>query len=153
MGPANRFIRWLTERYRLIRVGMAKTEIRWLRGMDAVLAKLESQIDPMETLLRQSRKVSSIAISHPPELSSSLVERRFKRFVRRRVAKCLRGVWLSLLLLPLTALMTLFPGPNVFFGWNAFRLVSNYLAREAGKRILRGECTIELNPQATLASS
>ncbi len=149
LGSGSRFFRWLGRRYSSIRQSMASTKKSWLKAVDGAIGRLESQIEPMETLLMQSRKADSIALAHPPEINSSLVARRFRRRVRRSLRKCSRGILINVLLLPVTAAMTPLPGPNVFFGWNAFRLISHYLAREGGKRILRGECPIEASPMST----
>jgi hypothetical protein len=56
----------------------------------------------------------------------------------------LRWLLVNIMLLPVSSIMMLLPGPNVFFGWNAFRLISHHLAREGGKRVLNGQCNLEL---------
>ncbi len=146
-GARSRFLRWLAHRYRSIRRDMSSTNRGWLKALDATLGRLESRIDPIETLLMQSRKAGSIFLSHPQGIRSPLVERRFRRAVRRGLRRSSRGILLNLLLLPFTAAMTLLPGPNVFFGWNAYRLISHYLAREGGRRIVGGDCVIGAAPE------
>ncbi|MBI4468294.1 MAG: hypothetical protein HY650_03120 [Acidobacteria bacterium] len=147
----NRFLRWLVNRYTKIRQGMASTDQRWLKGVDAALARLESRVEPMETLLMQSRKAAVVSIHHPAGITPSLVERRFRRLIRRGVRKSKRGILINLAVLPFCLVMSLFPGPNIFLGWSAYRLFSHYLAREGGKRILSGQCPIETVPDKSLA--
>jgi len=110
------------------------------------LKYLESRIDSAERMMMQMRKRKLIEIVYPASLKDQLVRRRFIRFVRRRTRHHTRWLAINVLLLPLTAIMTPIPGPNIFFGWNAFRVISHYLAREGGKSVLRGNCQLVLIP-------
>lgn len=149
-SSASRFLRWVSRRYQSVRQSLARTNRKWLKALDAGLGRLESQIDPMESLLKQARQVDAITLHHSAQIPSPLVERRFRRAVRRTLRTCSRGILFNMLLLPVTGLMTFVPGPNVFFGWNAFRLISHYLAREGGRRIMKGKCVVLAVPDAAL---
>ncbi|MCS6818026.1 MAG: mitochondrial K+-H+ exchange-related family protein [Blastocatellia bacterium] len=114
---------------------------RWLR-------RLEARIDPNESLLRHMRTAAEIVLLYPASLSATLVQRRFLRFLRRQSRAHTRGIVLNALLLPVTAALAVLPGPNVFFAWNAYRLIAHLLARQGARRILRGACPVRLHSVA-----
>lgn len=117
-----------------------------LLKMKLAIKRLESGIDPSEGMLKRMRRTKKVELVHPARFREQLVKRRFFRFLRRRTMYHTRWLLINLLLLPVSSLMMILPGPNVFFGWNAFRLISHHLAREGGKRVLSERCPLDLVP-------
>jgi hypothetical protein len=137
-----RLWRWLSAEYQRVRRVIETSErLAWGRRL---LERLEARRDPSEPLLRQMRTAPEIVLLHPEGLSASLVRRRFLRFLRRRARAHTRGIALNVVLLPVTAAMAILPGPNVFFAWNAYRLITHILARQGARRVLRGECPLRM---------
>ncbi len=141
-----RFGRRLGAEYHHMRRAIEETErLRWIRNL---IRWLEARSDPSEPLLRGLRGASEVDLYYPASLSAALVRRRFLRFLRRRYRAHTRGIVINLVLLPVTAALAILPGPNVFFGWNAYRLIAHYLARQGARRVMRGECPMRLHPVA-----
>ena len=135
----------LLAEYHHARGAIETTErMAWIR---ALLRKLEARVDPSESLLRRMRTAAEIVLLHPDSLSAPLVRRRFFRFLRRRARAHARGVVLNALLLPVTAAMAILPGPNVFFAWNAYRLIAHLLAWRGARRVLRQECPVHVHAE------
>lgn len=136
----------LARKYEQIRTALDQASSPVSRSLRHVLARLEAHIPPEETLLKQMRKAPVIDILYPVTMKEAVVRRRFLRFLRRRVHYHTRWLMINFLLLPLTGLMMVVPGPNIFFGWNAYRVISHHLARQGGCRVLRGEVPLSLIP-------
>ncbi|GBC77020.1 hypothetical protein HRbin08_00488 [bacterium HR08] len=141
-GIAGRLWPRLLAEYHRARRAIEMTErMAWMR---ALLRKLEARVDPSESLLRRMRTAAEIVLLHPESLSAPLVRRRFFRFLRRRARAHARGAVLNALLLPVTAAMAILPGPNVFFAWNAYRLIAHLLAWRGARRVLRQDCPVHV---------
>lgn len=136
----------LARKYEQIRASLDQASSPTSRSLRRILAQLEAHIPPEEMLLKQMRKAPAIDILYPATLKEPVVRRRFLRFLRRRIHYHTRWLMINFLLLPLTGLMMVLPGPNVFFGWNAYRVISHHLARQGGCRVLRGEVPLSLIP-------
>jgi hypothetical protein len=136
----------LARTYEQIRASLDQASSSTGRSLRRVLTQLEAHIPPEEMLLKQMRKAPAIDILYPTTLKEPVVRRRFLRFLRRRVHYHTRWLIINFLLLPLTGLMMVLPGPNVFFGWNAYRVISHHLARQGGCRVLRGEVPLSFIP-------
>jgi hypothetical protein len=142
-GLIGRLWQRLLAEYHHARRAIETTErMAWIR---VLLRKLEARVDPSESLLRRMRTAAEIVLLHPDSLSAPLVRRRFFRFLRRRARAHARGVVLNALLLPVTAAMAILPGPNVFFAWNAYRLIAHLLAWRGARRVLRQECPVHVH--------
>ncbi|MCS6911971.1 MAG: hypothetical protein RMK29_01280 [Myxococcales bacterium] len=107
--------------------------IGWMVRLVAWLARNQ---DPAEPLLRR------LAAADLEEVCCPVGQQRrawrlLKVFLCRKRALHRRGLLLNLLLLPLSALLTVVPGPNVVFFWNAYRLVGHALALRGIRRTLR----------------
>jgi hypothetical protein len=136
----------LLARYHAARQRIEAAErMRWIREG---LRRLEARSDPSESFMRRMRTASEVVLLYPESLSAALVRRRFLRFLRRRSRAHARGMVLTALLLPVTAAMAILPGPNIFFAWNAYRLIAHALARQGARRVLRGECALRLQAVA-----
>jgi hypothetical protein len=145
-APGTEFKRGLFRRlelaYETTRRAIDQTDRGLLLKLGQVVRYLESKIDPEESLMKRLRKAESLEVVYPARFKESLVRRRFAKFIRRRGRHHWRGFIMNFFLLPVTGAMMLLPGPNVFFGWNAFRLISHYLAREGVRRVQSGQCQL-----------
>lgn len=116
--------------------------IGWMLRLVAWLARNQ---DPAEPLLRR------LATADLEEVCCPMSQQRRARrllglFLRRKRALHRKGLLLNLLLLPLSTLLTIVPGPNVVFFWNAYRLVGHALALRGIRRTLRRMKQIRVLP-------
>ncbi len=137
---------WLARISREVRASLDHRAGPVGRILRRILARLQAHISPEETMLKQMRKETAVDVIYSETLKEDVVRRRFLRFLRRRVRSHTRWLVINFLLLPLTGVMMILPGPNVFFGWNAFRVISHHLARQGGLRVLRGEVSLSFIP-------
>lgn len=144
--PNHRFLKKLEVAYERARRAIDQAEGGLWLWLKALIHYLESRIDPAETLMKQLRHADVVEVVYPAAHPEKWVRRHFRRFIRQRVHHHRRWLVINFLLLPLTGVMMVLPGPNVFFGWNAFRLISHYLAWEGGQRVRRGLCEIRFLP-------
>lgn len=150
LEPRHRFLRRLKSAYEATRGAIDRAHGGLLLPVQRLIRYLESKIDPHETLLIEVRKAQAVEIVYPPPLGEKRVRRFFRRFINCQVRYHGRWMIINFLLLPLTGALTVLPGPNVFFGWNAFRLVCHYLAYDGGRRVQRGQCQVRFVPDQTL---
>jgi hypothetical protein len=148
--PKHWFLRKLEEVYETTRRAIEHADNRIVLRLRQVIRYLESRIDPNESLMKRLRKAEVVEIIYPAPFKESLVRRRFLRFIRRQSRHHQRWMIINFLLLPVTGAMMLLPGPNVFFGWNAFRLISHYLAREGGQRVKAERCQLRFVPKSAV---
>ncbi|MCS6803904.1 MAG: hypothetical protein RMM98_03320 [Acidobacteriota bacterium] len=148
--PRHRFLRKLESVYENSMQALEHADRGLLLYLKKLIRYLESHISPDESLMKQLRKADLVEIRHPPQAQEKWVRRMFRRFINKQVRYHRQWLVINLLVLPLTGAMVVIPGPNVFFGWNAFRLISHYLACEGGKRVQSGQCEIQVKPQSVL---
>jgi hypothetical protein len=151
--PKHWFLKKLEAAYAAARSAVQNADRGLLRLLGRLIQYLESNIGPEEAVMKQLRKADIVEVVYPPRLQEKWVRRHFRRFIRRRLHYHGRWLAITFLLLPVTGAMMVLPGPNVFFGWNAFRLVSHYLAREGGQRVQRGLCDVRFVPAPDLVSA
>jgi len=147
------FLRKLEGAYQTTLRAIESAESGLMLWLKKLIQYLESKIGLEEAVMKQLRKADVVEVVHPPQYQEKWVRRHFRRFTRRQLHYHQRWLVINFLLLPLTGAMMVLPGPNVFFGWNAFRLISHYLAREGGKRVQRGLCQIRFVPDQSLIST
>ncbi|RMG53285.1 MAG: hypothetical protein D6723_07360 [Acidobacteria bacterium] len=150
LEPQRWFLRKLKSTYEATRRAIDRADGGLLLPVQHLIRYLESKIDPHESLLIQLRKAQVVEIIYPPSLGEKRVRRFFRRFINCQVRYHGRWMIVDFFLLPLTGAMAILPGPNVFFGWNAFRLICHYLAYDGGRRVQRGLCRIRFVPDQTL---
>jgi hypothetical protein len=148
--PKHRFLRKLESIYESSMQALDNADRGVLLHIKKLIRYLESHIGAEEPLMKQLRKADVVEIVYPPQSQEKWIRRMFRRFIRKQLRYHERWLVINFLVLPLTGVMMVIPGPNVFFGWNAFRLISHYLAREGGKRVQSGQCEIQLEPQSVI---
>ncbi len=107
---------------------------RFWRGIRRVWLWLEQWTHPAEGLLRALAHADTVEIIHDGELDDDTVRAHWMNWLDARLAVHQRGVWVNTALLPLTLLLGLLPGPNIFVAWNAIRLYVHWQARRGGRR-------------------
>lgn len=105
----------------------------WLRQ---ALHWLRARTDPHEPLLLRLRTAKIADIRYPDSAGARRAHRVLRWFLRAQLGRLRLGIVLNLLLLPLTAVLTLVPGPNVFLFWNGYRLVIHVLCARGARRAL-----------------
>jgi hypothetical protein len=136
--PKHRFLVRLEAAYESAMRAMEGAERGLLLWIKKLIGYLSSKIDADEALMKALHKADIVEVLYPAMCKEKWVRRLFRRFIRRQTRHHRRWLIVNLLLLPVTGAMMIVPGPNVFFGWNAYRFISHYLAHEGGKRVRRG---------------
>jgi hypothetical protein len=143
-------LHWVAHRAASVRKSIDDADSGVKLRIKNTLERLNSRVDPTEPFLRRLRSAETLEIVHPENVSSRFVQRKLRVLLMRKTINHRRGVVVNGLLLPLSMAATLLPGPNVFFFWNAYRLVSHWLARQGGQRILHGEVNVVYTPSGEL---
>ncbi len=151
--PKPRLLRKLESAYESAQQAIEAADHGILLLIKKIIRYLESKIDPGESVMKELRKADFVEVIYPPTLQEKWVRRMFRRFVRKQLHYHRRWLVFNSFLLPLTGAMMVIPGPNVFFGWNAFRLVSHYLAQDGGRRVQQGLCQARFVPDQDLVGS
>jgi len=81
----------------------------------------------------------NLEVIYPSKMDNERVRKSMEEMMHERTEKHLQRVYGATALLPVSLLMGLLPGPNVFFAWNCYRLYSNYQAWKGGKLFLELE--------------
>ncbi len=129
---------------------------RFWRGVQHAWRWLERWTHPGESLLRVIGQVDAVELIHDGELSDAAVRSEWIKWLETRLVSHERGVWLNIACLPVTLLMGLLPGPNVFIAWNALRLYVHWFARRGAQRalvalktVVRGDARLHPPPQGS----
>ncbi|MFQ3582913.1 MAG: hypothetical protein SNJ67_02280 [Chloracidobacterium sp.] len=107
---------------------------RFWRGIRRVWQWLERWTHPGEGLLRAIGHADAVELIHDGELADEAIQSQWRQWLAARVGVHERGFWLNIGLLPITLLLGLLPGPNVFIAWNGLRLYVHWQARRGGRR-------------------
>jgi hypothetical protein len=126
---------------------------RFWRGIRRIWLWLEQWTHPAEGLLRALAHADTVEIIHDGELDDDTVRAHWTSWLEARLAVHQRGVWINIALLPLTLLLGLLPGPNIFIAWNAIRLYVHWQARRGGRRARdTAHTTVQRDPRLHLPS-
>ena len=115
-----------------------------------ILDTLNSRVDPTEPMLRRFRKAPEVVVTYPSGISPQYARRRLRLLLLNKTASHRRWMIINGAMLPLTAAMTLLPGPNVFFAWNGYRLLAHLFALRGGQRVLSGQVAVTFMPNEEL---
>jgi len=94
--------------------------------------------------LRQTR----LALLHADRLDSASVRTRFSRFLRKQKSKHILFLIGEVLLLPLSGLAAILPGPNVFFGILALLTITHWRALKGINRLAK--TSVQFKPSSLL---
>ena len=115
-----------------------------------VLDTLNARVDPTEPMLRRFRKAPEVVVTYPSGISPQYARRRLRLLLLNKTASHRRWMFINGAMLPLTAAMTLVPGPNVFFAWNGYRLLAHLFALRGGQRVLSAQVPVTFMPSDEL---
>lgn len=115
-----------------------------------MLDTLNARVDPTEPMLRRFRKATEVVVTYPSGISPQYARRRLRLLLLNKTAAHRRWMIINGAMLPLTAAMTLVPGPNVFFAWNGYRLLSHLFALRGGQRVLSAQVAVTFHPSDEL---
>lgn len=108
------------------------------------LAKREK---PLDRGLRDLRKFTIITVYYPQHLSESEAKEIYQQLIQVEIKKHKRKFIVNGLLLPLSVVFTLFPGPNVVLAYLAWRTLSHYRSKKGGEKGLKEvEITFAADP-------
>lgn len=107
---------------------------RFWRGIRRIWRWLETWTHPAEGLLRALAQADTVEIIHDGELDDDTVRTYWMDWLAARLAVHHRGVWINVIFLPVTLLLGLLPGPNIFVAWNVLRLYVHWQARRGGRQ-------------------
>jgi Ser-tRNA(Ala) deacylase AlaX len=79
----------------------------------------------------------TLTFLHPSSVPAASVRSYLRRFSAERMQFHTRRALLYAVLLPVTTLATVLPGPNVFFAAAAYRLLGHYQARQGAEEIIK----------------
>lgn len=137
---------WLARARASYHEAVARAEAGGRDWLSQAISFLRRGVDPSEPLLHALRTASRIEVLFPPQAGLRRTRRYLRRFLRVRLAAHRLGLLLNVALLPLTALLTLLPGPNVFFFWNAYRLLAHALCGSGASHALAQIPRIRFTP-------
>jgi hypothetical protein len=143
-----RTLAWFTQAQARYREAVARAEAGGRDWLSQAISWMRRGVDPSEPLLYALRTTPQIEILFTPQAGPRRTRRYLRRFLTGRLAAHRLGLLLNVALLPLTALLTPLPGPNVFFFWNAYRLLAHLLCGSGASRALRQFPQILYTPQA-----
>jgi hypothetical protein len=103
--------------------------------------RMISSVDPVEVFLKhvhppQGHDHSAMLVVHPSGVDKGTVQKKLLDLGTREEAHHKRLLVLWGLAVPLTASMTILPGPNIFLFWNVFRVYSHYKALKGAQCLL-----------------
>jgi hypothetical protein len=113
---------------------------RFWRGIRRVWLWLEQWTHPAEGLLRALVHADKVEIIHDGELEDDTVRTYWMNWLAARLAVHRRGIWINVAFLPLTLLLGLLPGPNIFIAWNVIRLYVHWQAYRGARRAHEFAC-------------
>lgn len=111
---------------------------------------LHRRLAPDEALLKHLARAPRIDLYHPAALAESEALRLWRAYLARRRRR--HGCWLvvTLLLSPLTVLLTPIPGPNLLGYWFVYRAVSHLRVLIGVRRALGDRVPTHLEPATAL---
>jgi hypothetical protein len=91
-------------------------------------------------------KGDTVTIHHAEDSSSRKIRLRFFFYLQKQRSKHLFLLLAEVLLLPISGLMALLPGPNVFFGFLALILITHWQAFRGINELRRKTCRFVASP-------
>lgn len=104
-----------------------------------------------EAILREAAKDSEIRIYYPSHLSGEKANEIFDELIAAQIKKHKRWMIVNGALLPISALFSIIPGPNLLLAYLAWRTLSHYKSKKGGEKALSAP-DIDLIPENQLHS-
>lgn len=138
--------RQATERAKAARADREATLQERLKG---ALHWLRQRGSSSEKALRELREPEAVEVIHPTALSEDEARRVWRGLLADLVRQHRRWLIVHGSLLPVGALATLVPGPNVWFVYLAWRTLAHWRTTQGGSRAL-GELPVRFTPEPGL---
>lgn len=105
-----------------------------LKRTMGTLSKREKALDRG---LKDLRKFTVITVYYPSHLSEIEAKEIYQHLIQAEIKKHKRKFIVNGLLLPLSVVFTLFPGPNVVLAYLAWRTISHYRSKKGAEKGLQ----------------
>lgn len=135
-----------TERERATRADRDQTLQERLKG---VLNWLRHRGGSSEKALREMREPDAVEVIHPTSLRETEARQVWRDLLADLVRQHRRWLIVHGSLLPVGALATLVPGPNIWFVYLAWRTLAHWRTTQGGSRAL-GELPVRFTPEPGL---
>jgi len=121
-----------------IQVKLTRPEELWIKAKKKLML-LPKRIMAQEQAFSRVRKLEeeTILIHHSGRLTEKKIKRRFFLFIQKQRTKHTILLIGESILLPVTGLMALLPGPNIFFGVLALVMITHWQALKGINRLSR----------------
>jgi len=121
-----------------IQIKFTRLEKLWIKAKKKLML-LPKRILAQEQALSRVRRLEedTIQIYHSGRLDEKKIRRRFFLFIQKQRTKHTLLIIGESILLPITGLMALLPGPNVFFGVLALVMITHWQALRGINRLSR----------------
>jgi hypothetical protein len=123
-----------------IQVKLSRPEELWIKAKKKLML-LPKRILAQEQAFSRVRKLEedTIQIFHAGRLDERKIRRKFFLFIQKQRTKHTLLLIAESILLPVTGLMALLPGPNIFFGVLALVMITQWQALRGINRLVRKE--------------
>lgn len=98
---------------------------------------LEARGDATERVLKELRLPEAVEVVHPAGLPAHKARRIFRREIEQAVRRHRRWLVVDGVLLPVSVLLSIVPGPNVLLPYLAWRTLAHWRGQRGGSRALR----------------
>jgi len=121
-----------------IQIKFTRLEKLWIKAKKKLML-LPKRILAQEQALSRVRKLEEdkIQIYHSGRLDEKKIRRRFFLFIQKQRTKHTLLIIGESILLPISGLMALLPGPNIFFGVLALNMITHWQALRGINRLSR----------------
>jgi len=104
-----------------------------------------------EAILKKAAKDTHIEIHYPSNLSEKKANEIFDRLIAAQVKKHKRWLIVNGVLLPVSVLFSIVPGPNLLLAYLSWRTLAHYQSKKGGEKAI-SELSISLTPENQLYS-
>lgn len=87
-----------------------------------------------EMLLKEMTSLTQMTVYYPTNLSEEEAQDIYQKIINAQVKKHKRWLIVDGTLLPISAILTLVPGPNVFMAYLAWRTLAHYKTKKGGEK-------------------
>ena len=111
---------------------------------------LHRRLAPDEAMLKRLGRATRIKLYHPASMESSEVQRTWREYLARRRRRHWFWLVVTLLVAPLTVVLTVVPGPNVIGYWFVYRAVCHLRVVLGTRRALGDRVPTSVHPTKAL---
>jgi Mitochondrial K+-H+ exchange-related len=111
---------------------------------------LHRRLAPDEAMLKRLGRATRIKLYHPASMDSSEIQRTWREYLARRRRRHWFWLVVTLLVAPLTVVLTVVPGPNVIGYWFVYRAVCHLRVVLGTRRALGDRVATSVHPTPAL---